>query len=108
MFTQGEKFGLKEIFDKSKASNENSNIELVEIRIILQLLQQRVSDLNDSLLSNDKIINSHSSGIKSLFLDHYLFCKDLECLKAEANSRFIKLIIFIKMSSDNFKKNQTD
>lgn len=45
---------MKEIFDKSKAPNENSKTELVETRTTLQLLQQRVSDMNDSMLSKDK------------------------------------------------------
>ena len=75
----------------------------VEFRVILQLLQQRVTDLEEKLRSKDKIIGSLTSELKSLRSDHQHLSADHECPKAEATSRFTKYDSFQKSANEKFK-----
>lgn len=116
MFTQGEKSGLNVIFDKSKTipvpsdtfKHETSKIEFVEFRSLLQLLQQRLSELEENIQSKDKTIHILTADLKSLHLKHDQLSTEHERLKAEANCRFTKYDCFQKLAKEKFQKAETD
>lgn len=116
MFTQGEKSGLNVIFDKSKtipvpsdtSKHETSKIELVELRSLLQILQQRLSELEENIQSKDKTIHFLTTDLKSLHSKHDQLSAEHERLKAEANCRFTKYDCFQKLAKEKFQKAETD
>lgn len=57
MFTLGKRSGIECVFDKNKNTNQ-SKINLVEIRVIIQSLTQRVTELEEALDSKNKTIAS--------------------------------------------------
>lgn len=116
MFTQGEKSGLNVIFDKSKtipvpsdtSKHETSKIELVELRSLLQILQQRLSELEENIQSKDKTIQFLTTDLKSLHSKHDHLSAEHERLKAEANCRFTKYDCFQKLAKEKFQKAETN
>ena len=61
MFLQGEKFGIENIFDRNKISTfgtDSSKVNLVELRVTVQSLMQRVNELEDILGSKNECIES--------------------------------------------------
>lgn len=61
MFLQGEKSCINEIFDKNKGSAlvpEMSNVNTVEMKVAIQTLLQRVTNLEEIVKSKENIIDS--------------------------------------------------
>lgn len=61
MFLQGEKSCINEIFDKNKGSAlvpEMSNVNTVEMKVAIQILLQRVTNLEEIVKSKENIIDS--------------------------------------------------
>lgn len=114
MFTQAEKSGLNVIFDKSKTipvpsdtfKHETSKIEFVEFRSLLQLLQQRLSELEENIQSKDKTIHILTADLKSLHLKHDQLSTEHERLKAEANCRFTKLRLLSEIGKREIPKSR--
>lgn len=112
MFTQGEKSGLNVIFDKSKtipvpsetSKHETSKIKLVELRSLLQILQQRLSELEENIQTKDKTIHFLTTDLKSLHSKHDQLSAEHERLKADANCRFTKYDCFQKLAKEKFQK----
>lgn len=111
MFLQGDKLGIETIFDRNKNSScgtDSSKINLVELRVTMQSLMQRVTELEDTLGSKNKSIENLESNIRSLRSEHVQLRLDYECLKAEATSRFTKYDSFQKLTADNIKRVESD
>lgn len=69
MFTQGERSGIECVFDKNKTTRQ-SKINLVEIRVIIQSLTQRVTELEEALDSKNKTIASLRKQMQDLRSEH--------------------------------------
>lgn len=75
---------------------------------MLQLLQQRLSELEENIQSKDKTIHILTADLKSLHLKHDQLSTEHERLKAEANCRFTKYDCFQKLAKEKFQKAETD
>lgn len=111
MFLQGEKSCINEIFDKNKGSAlvpEMSKVNTVEIKVAIQTLMQRVTNLEEVVKSKEKTIDSLASHLKSLQSEHEQLYSEHERLKAESMSRFTKYDSFQKLTTDNIKRVETE
>lgn len=57
MFIQGDGTGIEHVFDKQKGcSTDMSKIPMIELRVVVQSLLQRVTDLEKSLTEKENTI----------------------------------------------------
>lgn len=86
------------------SKHETSKIKLVELRSLLQILQQRLSELEENIQSKDKTIHFLTTDLKSLHSKHDQLSAEHERLKADANCRFTKYDCFQKLAKEKFQK----
>lgn len=84
MFTQGERSGIEYIFDKNKNTNQ-SKINLVEVRVMIQSLTQRVTELEEALDSKNKTIASLNKQVQDLRSEHDQLKINHESFRDEAH-----------------------
>lgn len=111
MFQQGEKSCINDIFGKHKNTpivSEINKVNAVELKTTIQSLVERMSNLENMVNSKDKIISSLTSDLQSLQLQFEHLQSDHERLHAESMAKFTKYDSFQKLSSDNFKRMETD
>ena len=111
MFQQGEKSCINDIFGKHKNTpivSEINKVNAVELKTTIQSLVERMSNLENMVNSKDKIINSLTSDLQSLQLQFEHLQSDHERLHAESMAKFTKYDSFQKLSSDHFKRMETD
>lgn len=65
MFTQGERSGIEYVFDKNQNTNQ-SKINLVEIKVMIQSLTQRGTELEEALDSKNRTIASLNKQMQDL------------------------------------------
>lgn len=87
MFTQGERSGIECVFDKNKTTKQ-SKINLVEIRVIIQSLTQRVTEIEEALDSKNKLIASLRKQMQDLRSEHDQLKLNHDSFKDEPTSRF--------------------
>lgn len=85
--SQGEISGIECVFDKNKNTNQ-SKINLVEIRVIIQSLTQCVTELEEALDSKNKTIAFLRKQMQDLRSEHDQLKLNHESFKDEATSRF--------------------
>ena len=109
MFMHGELSGVDQVFDKQKYNGTDvSKINIVELRVVVQSLVERVSDLENSLATSNKTIGSLNSKLQSLRSQCDKLQLDYDNLRAESSSKFSKYDSFYKLSTENFKSVQAD
>lgn len=68
---QGDGTGIEHVFDKQKGcGTDMSKIPIVELRVVVQSLLQRVTDLEKCLAEKKKTIQSMNSKILFFESDH--------------------------------------
>lgn len=111
MFLQGEKSCINDIFGKNKNTPivaEINKVNAIELRTTIQSLIERISNLESMVNSKDKTINSLTSDLQSLQSQFEQLQSDHERLHAESTAKFTKYDSFQKLSSDIFKRMETD
>lgn len=107
MFTQGERSGIECVFDKNKTTKQ-SKINLVEIRVIIQSLTQRVTELEEALDSKNKTIASLRKQMQDLRSEHDQLKLNHDSFKDEPTSRFSRYDANHKLTFDTFKRVESD
>lgn len=107
LFTQGERSGIECVFDKNKNTNQ-SKINLVEIRVIIQSLTQRVTEIEEALDSKNKTFASLKKRMQNLQSEHDQLKLNHESFKDAATSRFSRYNANHKLTSDMFKRVESD
>lgn len=109
MFIQGDGTGIEHVFDKQKGcGTDMSKIPMIELRVVVQSLLQRVTDLEKSLTEKENTIQSMDSKIKLLESEHNNLQSDYDTLEAEARGRFTKYDSSQKLNADRIKRIESD
>ena len=111
MFMQGEKSSINEIFDKNKdpfCGTDIYKLNAVEVKVTVQSLLQRITNLENVVHSRESVIESLTSDLELLQSENKLLRSEHDRLKAESMSKFSKYDAFQKLTSENFKRADTD
>lgn len=109
MFIQGDGTGIEHVVDKQKGcGTDMSKISIIELRVVVQSLLQRVTDLETSLADKKNTIQSMVSKIKLLESEHNNLQSDYDTLIAEARGRFTKYDSSQKLNADRIKRIESD
>lgn len=111
LFLQGDKSGIDTIFDKKKSTANNLEVQkipLVDIRVSLQSLLQRVNKLEHTIQDKNKIIDNLNLDLAQFKTKHEKLQKDYENIKSNTESKFSKYDSMHKLSTQQFKRLETD
>jgi uncharacterized HAD superfamily protein len=79
------------VFDRQKHKvTEMSKVDMIDLRVVVQSLLQRVTELDTCITAKDKIIDNIKSKFQSLQSEPDQLQSLFEGLKAVATSRFSK------------------
>ena len=99
------------LFDKKKSqlnNADNHKFSLIDIRVTVQSLSQRVHQLEDTLQNKNKIIETLKQDMASLQTGHEQLERDYEYLRSQTESKFSKYDSAHKLSNQQFKRLETD
>lgn len=88
--------------------SQQSKINLVEIRVIIQSLTQRVTELEEALDSKNKTIASLKKQMQDIRSEHNQLKLNHYSFKDEATSRFSRYDANHKLTFDMFKRVESD
>lgn len=111
LFLQGDKSGIDTIFDKKKSTANNlevQKISLVDIRVSLQSLLQRVNQLEHTIQDKNKIIDNLNLDLAQFKTKHEKLQRDYENIKSNTESKFSKYYSMHKSSTQQHKRLETD
>jgi hypothetical protein len=98
----------KILIDKIHKAPDISKVDMIELRVCVQSILQRVTELETSITTKDKIIDNMISKFQNLRSEHDKLQSLFEELKAEANSRFFKYDSFQKLHTNRMKQMESD
>lgn len=110
LFLQGDKSGIDTIFDKKKSTAHNLEVQiisLVDIRVSLQSLLQRVNQLEHTIQDKNKIIDNLNLDLAQFKTKHKKLKRDYENIKSNTESKFSKYDS-MHISTQQFKRLETD
>ena len=102
-FIHGSKAGIDEVYDKSKPASVTPKVTTVDLKVLVQSLMQRVSELEKSDKQKDSTINSLRTDIKNLKKDAESLRSEVNTLKTSCTLHSTKCETFQKLTSTQMK-----